>query len=88
MTTPRPPVRSTSAEVAEFLRRVVGTPVTPGPRGRLIFALDATASRQPTWDQACQLQGFIKISHYISILCLLTLMGSFAALFPQTNTLP
>jgi hypothetical protein len=24
--------------------------------GRLIFALDATASRQPTWDMACQLQ--------------------------------
>ena len=28
-------------------------PVEP----RLIFALDATASRQPTWDMACQLQG-------------------------------
>jgi hypothetical protein len=25
-------------------------------RGRLVFALDATASRQPTWDTACQLQ--------------------------------
>jgi hypothetical protein len=25
-------------------------------RGRLIFALDATASRQKTWDTACQLQ--------------------------------
>ena len=25
-------------------------------RGRLIFALDATASRQPAWDLACQLQ--------------------------------
>ena len=25
-------------------------------RGRLIFALDATASRQPTWDTACTLQ--------------------------------
>ena len=24
--------------------------------GRLIFALDATASRQPTWNQACELQ--------------------------------
>ena len=24
---------------------------------RLLFSLDATASRQPTWDQACQLQG-------------------------------
>jgi hypothetical protein len=27
------------------------------PRGRLIFALDATMSRQPTWDAACHLQG-------------------------------
>jgi hypothetical protein len=26
------------------------------PAGRLIFALDATASRRPTWDMACQLQ--------------------------------
>ena len=25
-------------------------------RGRLLFALDATMSRQPTWDMACQLQ--------------------------------
>jgi hypothetical protein len=24
--------------------------------GRLVFALDATASRQPTWDTACTLQ--------------------------------
>ena len=27
-----------------------------GKSGRLIFALDATMSRQPTWDMACQLQ--------------------------------
>jgi hypothetical protein len=27
-----------------------------GGRGRLIFGLDATASRQPTWDTACKLQ--------------------------------
>lgn len=26
------------------------------PKGRLLFALDATASRQPTWDQACEIQ--------------------------------
>jgi hypothetical protein len=26
-------------------------------RGRLIFALDATASRQPTWDRAARIQG-------------------------------
>jgi hypothetical protein len=28
-----------------------------GPRPRLIFALDATMSRQPTWDLACRVQG-------------------------------
>ena len=27
-----------------------------GGRGRLMFALDATMSRQPTWDRACQIQ--------------------------------
>jgi hypothetical protein len=29
----------------------------PGGRGRLIFALDATMSRQPTWDLAQSIQG-------------------------------
>ncbi|MGB0749069.1 MAG: VWA domain-containing protein [Magnetospiraceae bacterium] len=29
----------------------------PGSGGRLIFALDATASRQPTWDRAARIQG-------------------------------
>lgn len=29
---------------------------TAGSSGRLLFALDATASRQPTWDRACNLQ--------------------------------
>ena len=28
-----------------------------GETGRLIFAMDATASREPTWDRACQIQG-------------------------------
>ena len=28
-----------------------------GERGRLLFAMDATASREPTWDQACRIQG-------------------------------
>ncbi|MFC3134937.1 VWA domain-containing protein [Microbaculum marinum] len=27
-----------------------------GGRGRLVFAMDATMSRQPTWDTACKLQ--------------------------------
>lgn len=26
-------------------------------RGRLLFAMDATASREPTWDHACSIQG-------------------------------
>jgi hypothetical protein len=51
------PSLSTSAEVAKFLRQAARLPVAATPGGRLVFALDATASRQPTWDQACQLQG-------------------------------
>jgi len=49
---------ATSAEVDAFLRQVAATPARgpTGPRGRLIFAMDATASREPTWDQASQLQ--------------------------------
>ena len=45
-------------EVDAFLRRVAATPKIgrSGPRGRLIFALDATASRGPTWDRAAQIQ--------------------------------
>ena len=50
---------SSGAEIDAFLRKVSSTPPSarPGARGRLIFALDATASREPTWDTACQLQG-------------------------------
>jgi len=50
---------ATSGEVAAFLRRLAAAPAVrpaPGQRGRLLFALDATASRQPTWDRACQIQ--------------------------------
>jgi hypothetical protein len=43
---------SRSADVAAFLR-AANAPVA---NGRLIFALDATMSRQPTWDMACSLQ--------------------------------
>ncbi len=53
-----PTERSSSAEVDAFLRKVATAPAirTPGQRGRLLFAIDATASREPTWDLACQLQ--------------------------------
>ncbi|MFP6729459.1 MAG: VWA domain-containing protein [Alphaproteobacteria bacterium] len=48
-----------NAEVDAFLERVALTPVarTTGARGRLIFAMDATASRAPSWDNACHIQG-------------------------------
>jgi hypothetical protein len=50
--------RPASAEVAAFVEaaRRVPAPATSG-RGRLIFALDATMSRQATWDLAQALQG-------------------------------
>ncbi len=49
---------TTHKDVSSFLEKVARTPVrTPsGERGRLIFAMDATASREPSWDSACQLQ--------------------------------
>lgn len=48
---------SARAEIDTFLAkaRTLG-PRTDGKRGRLAFALDATMSRQPTWDLACKLQ--------------------------------
>ena len=53
-----PAKKSSAADVDSFLHKVAAIPVnkTPGQRGRLIFALDATASRQPTWDRAAQIQ--------------------------------
>lgn len=50
---PRP---SSGAEVDAFLRRVAATPAPVAGGGRLVFALDATASREPAWDRASHLQ--------------------------------
>ena len=48
---------SSSAEIAAFVNKVREvTPSSPDARGRLVFALDATMSRQQTWDMACELQ--------------------------------
>ena len=46
-----------SGDIAAFVRKV-GTMARPNAAqdGRLLFALDATMSRQPTWDLACRLQ--------------------------------
>lgn len=45
-------------DVAAFLEKVARVPAVniSGGRGRLIFAMDATASREPTWDRACHIQ--------------------------------
>src|ERR1041385_191079 len=52
------PAASPRAEIDRFLGQVkaLGPAAATGRRGRLIFALDATMSRQPTWDHACKLQ--------------------------------
>jgi hypothetical protein len=52
------PGKSSRPDVDAFLRKVASTPAvkSSGHSGRLIFAMDATASREPTWDHACQLQ--------------------------------
>jgi hypothetical protein len=53
----RPIATSSDAEVADFVRRMKEiAPRSATGRGRLIFAMDATMSRQPTWDMALALQ--------------------------------
>jgi hypothetical protein len=55
--TPAPTAKR--AEIDAFLEKVKSlgpASSAQGGRGRLIFALDATMSRQPTWDTACALQ--------------------------------
>ena len=58
MTDKKPAKISASDNVKAFLKKVASTPVVSdnSSPGRLIFALDATASRGPTWDTASQLQ--------------------------------
>jgi len=53
------PAAAKKAEVEAFLRQVAAMPTAkPGSgRGRLVFAMDATASREPSWDRACRIQG-------------------------------
>ncbi len=59
-TSPKTPDAAPSprADIDAFLAQVRGLSPSgqPGQRGRLVFALDATMSRQPTWDTACRLQ--------------------------------
>ena len=53
------PAASSTSDIEAFLRKVESTPQkkqTVDESGRLLFAMDATASREPTWDQACHIQ--------------------------------
>ncbi len=54
-----PRERDNQDPVQAFLSEVAKTtpPKAGVGRARLIFAMDATASREPSWDQACQVQG-------------------------------
>ena len=55
-----PATMSTRNEIDAFLGRAqelaAAKQSSGGQRGRLLFALDATMSRQPTWDAACHHQ--------------------------------
>ena len=48
---------SAAEDIAAFVAKARAmSPHAAGAKGRLVFALDATMSRQPTWDMACTLQ--------------------------------
>lgn len=56
---PKPAERSDASDVQAFLQKAKALSAGRAPgtgRGRVILALDATMSRQPTWDLACTLQ--------------------------------
>ncbi len=47
------------SDIDNFLSKVAATPspIEGAGSGRLIFAMDATASREQSWDRACHIQG-------------------------------
>ncbi|MBD8890113.1 VWA domain-containing protein [Roseibium litorale] len=47
---------SSAPEIDAFLKKAAVLSPVSGTQGRLVFALDATMSRQPTWDAACHIQ--------------------------------
>jgi len=51
-----PTERSSSREVEAFLAKAARVPALSQVKGRLIFAIDATMSRQPSWDRAAEIQ--------------------------------
>jgi hypothetical protein len=59
LTQPFTAAGSPASMVDSFLAEAkrLGPQAGDAPRARLVFALDATMSRQPTWDLACRVQG-------------------------------
>jgi hypothetical protein len=47
---------STQAMIDSFIDQTKRVPAVSNTSARLVFALDATMSRQPTWDLACRVQ--------------------------------
>ena len=67
-TVPAPVDAASERSLADaFVREVERLPARPksGTRGRVLFAMDATASREPTWDVATTQQGemFVAAQH-------------------------
>ena len=82
---------SSRSEIDAFLENVASTAaIKPaGKQGRLIFAMDATASREPTWDYAAHIQAQMfnqtsKLGGLEIQLCYFRGFGEFQA-FPWMN---
>ena len=58
MKEPKKLPKTGSGQLGEFLAQVKKTPsrIQRESAGRLVFGMDATASREKTWDNACQIQ--------------------------------
>ena len=54
--------KSDKQSIDRFINEVRTLPKQGSEQGRLIFALDATASREATWDEACHLQSELFIA--------------------------
>ena len=65
----RKPAIKKGTSVDQFLEQVAKTPARHSGGSKLLFAMDATASRGPSWDKACHLQGqmFVATSHLGSL---------------------
>jgi hypothetical protein len=61
-----PAKTSTSRDIDAFLKRAAQLPTLAQTKGRLIFAIDATLSRQPTWNRATEIQSdMFDVAHSI-----------------------